>query len=109
MQVITRLKIGNDKHFFSIGPMELLQNIETFSSIRKATDSMGMSYTKALRILRTMEEELGFAVVISEKGGSNHGKTTLTEQGRLVLHTFQGIQADVSQYAEKLVKERFIF
>ena len=86
-----------------------MEKIETYSSIKKATEAMEMSYTKALRIIRTVEEELGFPVVISEKGGNNHGMTTLTEKGKQVLTAFEEIYADVSAYAEKLIDEKFKF
>ena len=109
MRVITRLKIGKEKPFFSTGPMELLEKIEHYSSIKKATEAMGMSYTKALRIIRTMEEELGFAVVLSEKGGNKRGMTQLTEKGKQVLTAFTEIYAAVSAYAEQLVEEKFNF
>jgi len=109
MKIITRLKICKDRPFFSIGPMELLEKIETYSSIKKATEAMGMSYTKALRIIRTAEEELGFPIVVSEKGGNNHGATKLTEKGKQVMETFRDIFTDVSSYAEKLLDEKFNF
>ena len=70
---------------------------------------MGMSYTKALRIIRTVEEELGFPVVISKKGGNDRGETNLTEKGRQVLAVFKEIYTDVSQYAENLVNKKFKF
>ena len=70
---------------------------------------MGMSYTKALRIIRDAEKELGFPLVLSEKGGNNRGMTTLTEKGRQVLAAFKEIYTDVSAYAEKLVNEKFKF
>lgn len=109
MQVVTRLKIGKERFFFSVGPMELLEKIETYKSIKKATEAMGMSYTKAMRIIHTIEEELGFPVVISEKGGNNRGMTRLTEKGKQVLTAFQEIYTEVSAYAEKLVEEKFLF
>ena len=89
--------------------MELFEKIETYSSIKKATEAMGMSYAKALRIIRTAEEELGFPVVISEKGGNNRGATRLTEKGRQVLTVFKEIYTEVSEYAEKLVDKKFRF
>ena len=89
--------------------MELFEKIETYSSIKKATEAMGMSYTKALRIIRVMEEELGFPLVISEKGGNSRGATNLTEKGKRVLVIYKKIYADVSKYAEKLVAKEFKF
>ena len=109
MWVKTRLKIGKEKPFFSVGPMELMEKIETYSSIKKATEAMGMSYTKALRIIRDIEEELGFPVVISMKGGNERGSTKLTEKGKQVLLAYKEIYDDVSSYANKLLEEKFKF
>jgi len=89
--------------------MELLERIETHSSIKKATAAMAMSYTKALKIIRTVEAELGFPVVISEKGGNSRGSTHLTEKGKQVLEIYKEISADVSDYAERLVNQKFHF
>ena len=89
--------------------MELFEKIEAYSSIKKATKAMGMSYTKALRIIRTVEEELGFPVVLSEKGGNDRGATKLTEKGRKVLAAYKEIYTDVSNYAAKLVRKKFKF
>ena len=109
MKVITRLKICNEKPFFSVGPMELMEKIEAYSSMKKASETMGMSYTKALRIIRDIERELGFPVVISMKGGNERGSTKLTEKGKQLLSTYKEIFNDVSSYAEKLVMEKFRF
>jgi molybdate transport system regulatory protein len=109
IRTITRIKICGNRPFFSVGPMELFEKIETYSSIKKATEAMGMSYTKALRIIRTVEEELGFPVVLSEKGGNSRGATRLTEKGRQVLAAFREIYTGVSEYAEKLVNKKFRF
>ena len=109
MRIITRLKICKDRPFFSVGPMELLEKIDTYCSIKKATTAMGMSYTKALRIIRTIEEELGFPVVISKKGGNERGATGSTDKGREVLTAFREIYNEVSSYAEKLLEEKFRF
>ena len=70
---------------------------------------MGMSYTKALRIIRTIEEELEFPVVLSEKGGNNRGMTKLTKDGKKILETFKEVYTDISAYAEKLVGKKFSF
>jgi len=109
MRVITRLKICNEKPFFSVGPMELMEKIETYSSLKKATEAMGMSYTKALRIIRDIERELGFPIVVSIKGGNERGSTKLTKKGKEVLTAYKDIFTDVSAYADKLFEERFKF
>ena len=91
------------------GTKMLLERIREFSSIRGASQSMDMSYTKALKMLRVMECELGFPVVHSEKGGIDRGKTELTECGEKVLHTYQEIERDVLAYAQQLMDEKFAY
>jgi len=109
MWVITRLKIGKEKPFFSTGPMELMEKIEKYSSLKKATEDMGMSYTKALRIIRDIEREMGFPVVVSVKGGNERGSTKLTDKGKQVLKSYKEMYDDVSAYANKLLEEKFRF
>jgi len=109
MWIVTRLRVGNNQVFLGAGSRELLEKIEEHSSIKKATRAMGLSYTKALRIIRTMEAELGFPVVVSEKGGNNHGGTKLTEKGRHVLEVYMEIEREVTRYAQKLLDEKFNF
>lgn len=87
----------------------LLEKILEHSSLKAAAKDMEMSYTKALRLLRTMEREVGFPVVISEKGGNNRGGTRLTEKGKQVLTAFQEVETAVNSYAQKLVDEKFNF
>lgn len=109
MRVITRVRIGKDRIFIGKGVKEMLDAIELHKSIKKATEYTGISYPKAIRMVRTLEEELGFPVVISEKGGNERGGTRLTEKGKEVLETYRRIEKAVEEYAEKLVGQEFNF
>ncbi|MFT4105012.1 MAG: LysR family transcriptional regulator [Lacrimispora sp.] len=109
MRVVTRVRIGKNKIFMGKGVKEMLDAIEMHKSIKKATEYTGISYPKAIRMVRTLEEELGFPVVISEKGGSERGGTRLTEKGREVLETYRKIEKAVEEYAENLIRQEFHF
>ncbi len=109
MRVVTRIRIGKDKIFIGKGVKEMLDAIELCKSIKKATVQTGISYPKAIRMIRTLEEELGFPVVISEKGGNERGGTRLTEKGKEVLETYRRIEKSVEEYAKKLVEQEFCF
>jgi molybdate transport system regulatory protein len=52
-----------------IGVLWLLQNIYKYRSISKAAKEMGMSYSKAIRILNELERALGEKVIIRNHGG----------------------------------------
>lgn len=109
MRVVNTLRLANRTTFFGPGPRQLLTHIEQYASLRRATQETGISYTKALRMLRKMEEELGFAVVQSEKGGSLRGGTYLTEKGRRLLHAYNEMEAELCAAAEGLLAEKMAF
>ena len=109
MLVKTRIRIGKNKIFMGKGVKEMLDAIEMYKSIKKATEYTGISYPKAIRMIRTLEEELGFPVVISEKGGSERGGTRLTEKGKEMLEVYRKIEKAVEEYAENLIDQEFRF
>ena len=61
MKAVTRITFcdDNDEKFFGEGPCRLLHAIEETGSLRSAAISMGLAYTKALRIIKNAEAALG--------------------------------------------------
>ena len=59
--------------FFGNGPMRLLQLIGETGSLRCAAQQMGLSYSKALVIVKRAEAELGFALTEKTIGGRGGG------------------------------------
>jgi len=61
MEIRIKLLVLNDegKPFMGTGPIQLLQGIERLGSINQAAKEMKMSYVKALKIIKKMEECLG--------------------------------------------------
>ena len=106
MRAVVRITFYNQKKFLGRARM-LLEEIQRCHSIRQAAKAMKMSYTKALRMLQTLEQEIGFDVVHSVKGGNQRGGTILTEAGEQLLNTFLEIEAEIQTYAEKIVAEKF--
>jgi len=109
MQVEMQLRIRKNKVFIGKGVKMILDAIDEHKSIKKACEFTGLSYPKALRMLKTIESELGFAIVASEKGGRHHGGTSLTEKGRAVLECYREIENETKEFAQKLVQTRFVF
>lgn len=109
MYASNTLRLVNQEVFFGPGPRQLLQKIQQYSSLRKATIDTGISYTKALRMVKRMEQQLGFAVVESERGGNERGGTKLTPKGAQLLAAYSEIEQLVDTYAQELVKEKLGF
>ncbi len=109
MKAVNTLRLTNTAAFFGPGPALLFEQIEETSSLRGATAACGLSYTKALRMIRDMERELGCAVVITERGGNQRGGTRLTPLGKQVLAAYREVEKELQQQAQKLVDEKFAF
>lgn len=90
MQPVTRVYLYDDNgnKFFGEGPYRLLRGVEDTGSLRASAMAMGMAYTKALRLLRTAEEALGYPLTQRAAGGHAGGGSRLTPQGRAFLDTY---------------------
>lgn len=102
MKIDTRITLVNDdgEDFMGIGLIWLLRRIDEFQSIRRAAEDMGLSYVKALRILNTLELNLGERLLERSRGGNERGGAWLTPYARVFLEEYDGLQRDVKRYAE---------
>lgn len=109
MKALTRIIFVDDKNekFFGEGPARLMRAIEATGSLRAAAESMGMAYTKALKLIKNAEENLGFPVTMREVGGKSGGGSVLTKQGREYLEKYEQYRNACIEANKKLYSEFF--
>jgi len=98
-----RLWLAVDRKFFGPGVVRLLKLIEKTGAIKKACDEMGMSYTKARKMVAVMEDELDCAIVISQQGGQHGSTSVLTDVGKELLERYEVFEAE----CKAMIKEAF--
>ncbi len=76
------LRIYGEEKAFGPGIASLLRQVERTGSLQKAAVSMGMSYSKAWKILKETEGQWGFPMTNRETGGRDGGGSTLTAAAR---------------------------
>lgn len=96
-----------DNKFFGEGPARLLHAIEEYGSLRSAASSMNMAYTKALKILKTAENTLGFSLTTRTAGGKSGGGSQLTPEGKEWLYRYEKYRDACIQSNQKLYMEFF--
>ena len=96
--VVSPRIMGTEK-FFGPGIATLLHRVEEYHSIRQATASMGMAYSKAWAIIRRAERELGFPLLSTTTGGSTGGGASLTKEGRSFLEKYDRFCDLVNEHA----------
>lgn len=89
------------------GISELLQLIDQFGSIRAAAKKMGMSYRKALEVIKRAEEHFGEKLLCKQTGGPDGGGSKLTDFGKSLVYQFKVLQEDVLNYTIEKTKEYF--
>jgi len=113
MQAITKITFWDDhrEKFFGEGPCRLLRAVDETGSLRCAAQSMGMAYTKALKILTNAERALGFPLTVRFAGGKDGGGSSLTPEGKEWLCRYEAyrdacVQANLRLYLEFFPQQR---
>lgn len=107
MKPVTKIQFfdENGEKFFGEGPCRLLGLVEETGSLRCAAASMGMAYSKAIKLVKQAEEALGFPLTQRSVGGRDGGGSTLTPEGRAFLRQYEAyrdacVQANRELYAK---------
>ena len=105
VRACVKLTLCTEDKFFGPGVCELMEGIRETGSIQAAAAKMDMSYSKAWKILKRAEEEMGTALINRVSGGKNGGSSILTEAGAQAVGAFRDMEKRLSAVAEELLKE----
>jgi molybdate transport system regulatory protein len=97
----------NGDKFFGEGPCRLMHAIEETGSLRGAAMSMGMAYTKALRLIENAEKALGFQLTTRTIGGKAGGGSRITPEGKEWLIRYENYRDACIQANQQLYLEFF--
>ena len=91
MKPATKIVITDDNgiKFFGEGPLRLLRNVERTGSVRAAALEMEMAYSKASKLLKQAEVNLGFSLTMRSAGGKDGGGSVLTPEGKRWLRQYE--------------------
>jgi len=102
-------KIWLDNHgkAFGEGPYALLKRVLETSSLHRAARQMGMSYSKAWRLLHTVEKRLGVLLLERKIGGSSGGGSKLTVEARDLVIRYERFRRDAERSLEEIYQRHF--
>ena len=91
MQLVTKITLTDDNgtKFFGEGPCRLLRCVEKTGSLRSAAMEMEMAYSKASKLLKQAEANLGFSLTTRSAGGKDGGGSVLTPEGKRWLEQYE--------------------
>ena len=91
MKAVTKIVLTDDNgiKFFGEGPCRLLRCVEKTGSLRAAAMEMEMAYSKASKLLKQAENNLGFPLTTRCAGGKDGGGSKLTPEGEKWLRQYE--------------------
>ena len=92
---------------FGPGVALLLSRVQEHHSLRAASMSVGMAYSKAWTIMKHAEQELGMRLLNSTTGGKRGGGATLTPEGERLLADYTDYVNQLNAHSEALFQEKF--
>ena len=68
---------------------------------------MGMSYSKAWKLIQMIEKRLGFVFVDKKVGGSSGGGSRVTPEGKAFMKRYERFEMEAMKVIEKAYQKHF--
>ena len=101
------VRLLREEKAFGPGIARLLEEIQKTGSMHQAAKNMGLSYSKAWKIMKTAERELGFALTERSTGGREGGGSVITQEGLDMMTRYKAFLLDLEQEADHLFRLHF--
>lgn len=97
-----KLYLESDKgKFMGIGVLWLLEKVKVCGSLRSAASELGISYSKAFRMVQNLETELGVEVLERKRGGMQRSGASLTKFGEDFICLYDTFQRECKVLLDK--------
>lgn len=93
--------VNEQDKFMGIGVLWLLQKISECGSLRAAAAEMGVSYSKAFRMVENLESSLGAEVLERHRGGMQRSGARLTPFGLAFIELYDDFQKECKSLMEE--------
>ena len=109
MKAVTKIVLTDDNgiKFFGEGPCRLLRCVEKTGSLRAAALEMEMAYSKASKLLKQAENNLGFPLTTRCAGGKDGGGSVLTPEGKRWLRQYEAYRDACVKANQELYRQHF--
>lgn len=102
-----QIRIETDEKVFGSGHVMLMEKIKETGSLNSACTELGMSYSKAWKIITYASKELGFSLIDGKIGGKGGGGSKITAEGEAFLEKYKSFCKDVKIEVDRLFKKHF--
>ncbi len=109
MKMVCKIWLDRGGKAFGDGPWELLNRVEQTRSLHRSAKEMGMAYSKAWQLIRTLEERLGFDLLERKVGGCSGGESKVTPEGKALMKRYEKFRNESRRALDKAYRKYFPF
>ena len=102
-----KLMLSGDKGFFGPGALQLLSLTGETGSLRQASQQMGISYSKAWKMITEIETQLGFPILRSQVGGRTGGGSELTGECLDFMKRYNAFMSECEEFIKTAFEKHF--
>ncbi len=107
LKVACKIWLDHGGKAFGEGPYELLMRVKKTNSLHEAAHQMGMSYSKAWKLIQMMEKRLGFVLLDKKIGGLSGGGSRVTPEAQEFMKRYEEFEKEAREAVEKVYKKHF--
>jgi molybdate transport system regulatory protein len=107
MKIAYKIWLDSNGKAFGDGPYELLRRVHKTHSLHQAAFQMGMSYSKAWYLIRTLEERLGFVLLKRKTGGRSGGGSQLTSEAIGLMEQYGKFRKEAEGTLKTIFRKHF--
>jgi len=107
MKLGYKIWLDQDGKAFGDGPFGLLKGVEETDSLHQAASRMGMSYSKAWRLIGTMEKRLGFPLLERTVGGLSGGGSRITPRAKEFMLNYERFRQEAERSLQRAFQRHF--
>lgn len=101
------VKLVREKVFFDEKIAMMLTLVEETGSVRAACQRMQISYSTGWNIIRRLESQLHYPLIVRSQGGAGGSASHLTEEGKKFLDRYNCFQNELREQAALLYAKYF--
>lgn len=107
MRLSIKLTIENEKVFFGPGTYTLLKFIDQKGSLLTAAESMGLSYSKARKMIKNYKDQTGYDAIITHVGGLGGGRAEVTEHAKDFMRKYDILLERTEEFTQRNFKDLY--
>lgn len=102
-----KIRVYRREKNFGPGTVELMDLVRQTGSLSAACKQMGMAYSKAWKMVKNAEADLGFSLMEGVRGGEHGGSTVLTSAGEEFLNRYLAFEQEAKKALDRLFEQYF--